>query len=462
MRIHPRIFVSYSQRSENAKLFITLLKQYVELRNTRKPKEPQFEVWTDSNLRAGDDWSDKIDEALKSSFALIIALTPEATESHYVTYEWAYALGRKCFVLPVLITPPDDDRFHRKLKDLQWDKSWTETEYSKAVEELFALLESKYYELRRQDRQDAGREVAQRVLNYLNLGRRQRTSGDFNNAMTSLKAAVDNIRTFHEQFPAPLNTVGDEDYTEVDKLEDDVYYEMGIIHYLRGHFGEAREFFLRTLDKNPTHVHSIVGLGIFHRITADRSDELKEYDSKLTHLEQAYQHFFRALELQRDVRDQNDESIWASLGGICKRMGRKDEAIDCYQMATQFRKSAYPYGNLGVLYMEMGDRDRMIANFRVCKYFAQARLRLQPDDRWAHNDELVSQLILNTCSDNPAEKIGDDEMKHLIDRVLIVVEGEPLKRLRAVLRHDLLPQQPPVVDAVQTEHILQRIDALLA
>ncbi len=458
MAVYPQIFVSYSHQNENARLFIGLLTAHINYCNERAKQtgNPQFVVWSDNNLKSGDHWSNKIDEALDNSFAVIIAVTPESMQSHYVTYEWAYAIGRKSFVLPILISEVDENSFHNKIREIQWNEFWKAKEYSHAIEKLFEILEDKYLELVRLDRIEVSKEIAQRIRSNLDLGRSQRT-GDLNNAMDSLASAQKEINDFNNRFPL----LADGDLTEVDKLADDVYYEIGFIYYMRKNYEDARKYFDLALEKNKTHIHSIIGLGVLHRIQADKADIAQDNLLKEQHLEKAYVCFEDALKLQLDVKDENDESVWASLGGICKRLGKRHEAVEHYIKAARFKKSAYPYGNLGLLYIEMNEPEKMVTNFRVALYFAKAKLRLHPEDKWAHNDELVAQLILNQCSDNESEKIENEKLRQIIDRVLIIVEGYPLNRLQSVIKYDLLPQYPPVVNKELATELLERIDRLL-
>ena len=100
------VFVSYKHEES---YFVELLKY--------KIKEANFEPWMDGRLRVGEDWRAEIDQAIKNSLALIVILTPEAVESKYVTYEWAFALGADVKVIPVVFkrTP-----LHPRLEALQW------------------------------------------------------------------------------------------------------------------------------------------------------------------------------------------------------------------------------------------------------------------------------------------------------------------------------------------------------
>jgi HEAT repeat protein len=52
-------------------------------------------------LHAGDNWRDKIEQALRESQALVVIMTPESATSPYVTYEWAFALGAGVTVIPL-------------------------------------------------------------------------------------------------------------------------------------------------------------------------------------------------------------------------------------------------------------------------------------------------------------------------------------------------------------------------
>jgi HEAT repeat protein len=76
-----------------------------------------FATWMDDRLRVGEDWRQKIEQAIKGAFALIVVITPEAEASEYVTYEWACALGAGVKVIPVLLKPTE---CHPRLEALQY------------------------------------------------------------------------------------------------------------------------------------------------------------------------------------------------------------------------------------------------------------------------------------------------------------------------------------------------------
>ena len=69
-----------------------------------------FQVWDESQVLPGDNWGEKLGEALRESEAMVILLTPDSLQAPNVTYELGYALGKKDFkgrVVPVLAAPPE-------------------------------------------------------------------------------------------------------------------------------------------------------------------------------------------------------------------------------------------------------------------------------------------------------------------------------------------------------------------
>jgi hypothetical protein len=85
---------------------------------TRRLREFNRSPWQDQrNLRAGRNWQTSIDDALRDAEAIVVVLSPHATRSQYVAYEWAFALGAGVLVIPVLYkhTP-----LHPKLSTIEY------------------------------------------------------------------------------------------------------------------------------------------------------------------------------------------------------------------------------------------------------------------------------------------------------------------------------------------------------
>lgn len=101
------VFISYKHEDET---FAATLIRQVQLAG--------FTVWIDSEqLRAGENWREAINYAIRDAFALVVIMTPEAKASEYVTYEWAYALGAGVRIIPIMLRPAV---MHPQLEMLQF------------------------------------------------------------------------------------------------------------------------------------------------------------------------------------------------------------------------------------------------------------------------------------------------------------------------------------------------------
>jgi hypothetical protein len=75
--------------------------------------------WQDlRNLKGGKPWLPAIDDALRKAEALVVVMSPHATQSQYVTYEWAFAVGAGIPVIPVIAEKTDE--LHPKIESLQY------------------------------------------------------------------------------------------------------------------------------------------------------------------------------------------------------------------------------------------------------------------------------------------------------------------------------------------------------
>ncbi len=83
-----------------------------------KLKETGIEIWRDlGQLRAGDDWRESIEKGIFESDAVVVALSEKSSQSAYVTYEWAYALGQGRTLIPIKLA---DCVLHPKLEPIQY------------------------------------------------------------------------------------------------------------------------------------------------------------------------------------------------------------------------------------------------------------------------------------------------------------------------------------------------------
>lgn len=95
-----------SEQHDNCHVFLSHSKHdgdFAELMKLRLEKEG-IPAWIDNDrLEPGVDWRQEIDESIKSASSLIAIMSPEARESEYVTYEWAFAWGSGVNLIPVML-----------------------------------------------------------------------------------------------------------------------------------------------------------------------------------------------------------------------------------------------------------------------------------------------------------------------------------------------------------------------
>ena len=85
------VFLSYSKKD----YFFAELAQI-------KLSEAGITLWRDQGqLRAGRDWRQGLETGIADSLAVLAALSANSAESSYVTFEWAYALGKGKAIIPV-------------------------------------------------------------------------------------------------------------------------------------------------------------------------------------------------------------------------------------------------------------------------------------------------------------------------------------------------------------------------
>lgn len=82
-----------------------------------KLAEANISLWRDQGqLRAGSEWRGEIELGIGNSTAVLVALSQSSTDSSYVTFEWAYALGKAKTVIPMKL---EACKVHPRLEPIQ-------------------------------------------------------------------------------------------------------------------------------------------------------------------------------------------------------------------------------------------------------------------------------------------------------------------------------------------------------
>ena len=111
-------------------------------------EEAGLEVWDATReILFGDNWADKVAQALQESEAMVVLLTPDALRSNWVRWEVGYALGEPGYarrLIPVVVGDPNELPMEnvpwilRRLHVIRLDESPKEEEIKRIAQ---ALLE---------------------------------------------------------------------------------------------------------------------------------------------------------------------------------------------------------------------------------------------------------------------------------------------------------------------------------
>ncbi|MFN8375529.1 MAG: TIR domain-containing protein [Anaerolineae bacterium] len=102
------VFISYSHQDDTE--FFEKLKLQIQ--------NAGMDFWTDEKISPGQQWSKAIDDSIKNAFVIVVVMTPLATASSFITYEWSFALGLGKVVIPVMAAK--GTKPHPKLSELQY------------------------------------------------------------------------------------------------------------------------------------------------------------------------------------------------------------------------------------------------------------------------------------------------------------------------------------------------------
>lgn len=208
------VFISYRRKN----------KKYAEELKERLEKA-RLDVWWDQDIYPGDKWEEKIDTAIEDSCALVVVLTPTALESHWITYEWAYALFHGKDVFPIEFEKVDHGNVHEKLKKQQI-APYTDSELQRVISRLHDIAGIQFPGTLRIPKNSPGM-VSQAALDL--------ESGDFETCRRTIDNLTESthpkVFEFLKQVPQHhLPYVGI--YAAIKLVKDKQYHDEGVIQKL--------------------------------------------------------------------------------------------------------------------------------------------------------------------------------------------------------------------------------------
>lgn len=164
---------------------------------------------------------------------------------------------------------------------------------------------------------------------------------------------------------------------------------------------------------------------------------------------EAERHFIHALQIDGQVRDANNESVWGVLGGLYRRQGRIDDAIRSYQRAEEITpESSYPVVNLALLHSLKGDRERAMHYFKIVSARSMRILDGNPFDYWARFNVITAQIAMGEW---------DAALKNLDVLMINPPEKGPMESLMEGLRI----AGHMTNDKARLEGVIRRVEAVM-
>jgi tetratricopeptide (TPR) repeat protein len=168
-------------------------------------------------------------------------------------------------------------------------------------------------------------------------------------------------------------------------------------------------------------------------------------------LNQAESKLLEALKLSPKLVDDDGESWWGSLGGLYRRRGQTEEAIEAYRQAAKVTpKSSYAFSNLALLYMQQNNRDAMIDTYRRVEQLAGGEVQADVDNYWAYADLLTAKLALGKIN----------EVDTVLASVFQTVPTDSPYALELLM--DTLGRLAPVMPSDAAAHIQRVIERIRA
>lgn len=193
-----------------------------------------------------------------------------------------------------------------------------------------------------------------------------------------------------------------ETYRRALSLDSDslvVHYRLGYVYTQMGELEQAEEHLMNALSIDAAFAPALASLGYVYRRMAEKMPEGKIERGIM--LARAEEKLRQALTLLPRLVDDDGESWWGSLGGLHRRRGQIDDAIDAYKRAAEVTsQSSYPYSNLALLYLMKGDYSEMINIYARVEKLAFREVLADVDNYWAYADLLTARLAQGKAAES--------------------------------------------------------------
>lgn len=216
------------------------------------------------------------------------------------------------------------------------------------------------------------------------LGERQYKASDYSGALNTYNRAL-----------------------ELDPDNPVVNQRLGYVYTQSGDLDEARHHYENAIDRESDFAPALAGLGFVYRriaenlaketakMTLSKDDLLQRNIERDKLLNKSEELLLQALKISPKLVDDDGESWWGVLGGLYKRRGQVEQAIESYRQATLVTpQSSYGFGNLAGLYMRKGEVEKMRETYKRVEQIAIKEAEATQGNFWGYSDLIVSSFAI--------------------------------------------------------------------
>lgn len=246
-------------------------------------------------------------------------------------------------------------------------KQQVATEISHREAELDALRDTLRQEADNERRLTSNALLANALLP---IGERQYKTGDYEGALNTYNRAL-----------------------ELDPQNPVVHQRIGYVYTHSGQLEQADYHYQCAIDREPDFAPALAGLGFVYRRMAEKLPDSSIERTQL--MNRAEDYLLQGLKISPKLVDDDGESWWGVLGGLYKRRGQIDDAINAYRRAMEVTpQSSYGAGNLAMLYMRKNDRERMLETYKQVERIAEKEADQEQGNFWGYADLVVARYAL--------------------------------------------------------------------
>jgi tetratricopeptide (TPR) repeat protein len=271
------------------------------------------------------------------------------------------------------------------------------------------------------------------AMSLINLGERQYKSQDFTGAIDTYQRAL-----------------GFDPHSLI------THYRLGYVYTQSGNLEKAQYHLAQALEIDPTFPLALAALGYVYRRIGEKMPIGIERD---TMLNKAERYLLEGLTISPKLVDDDGESWWGSLGGLYRRRGQVDEAINAYEQAASVTpQSSYAFSNLALLYVQKQNYDAMMKTYRRVEQLAAGEVQADVDNYWAYADLLTARLALGKVEQARETlisvlEVAPKEGPYVFESLL-----DTLRRLRQALGMDKSQHVQDAIDQIEA-HVARRAQA---